>query len=754
MDTIISASTNLKSPPISSSLNGVDFKQFKRNHNGLMLNHVVGLSGAKDHKSLSHTNFYLTPNVVLSSILNSTDGVLKSTSVETHIKYGSTYLTFSPKRKYTEKYGLGIFTNPQTPTIFKIDLYPNNQCRISTIYDNLKYFLCCDEGGLLYFGLERKLDVVEGSFNSIDFQYMFSEETDQILLFKPTPTESLFLTNTRGNLVTIPIIDNNITTYILQPFSLDRGLYTDSTPPIDSSFITYTDSNTIDQNDSLFGMANNFLLHRPIVNIDNTNIIVLKNQLCEYDTFIPNNNLRVNSKPQSAIFVDDGTREYSSINQDIKTEESQNLNLSYATNTVSYRIYPGNNKFVSPTSMFPFMKLNINDSNLVNCGAFAYPTPEFSDKVYAPATNTQNVKYNQPLLCTWLSGNIGGDGAIWLDRYYYPDLIEREDAIKYNPILYPSYDNHIDQLIQANSDLKNAITYDRVFDVVSDFVFEPGQEYTYMRLATVPLPESPITLCNTWSPTYPTSYFETINDAYSLTLSFVFTGDQKDWVVFSERNDIDSGITITKTGTTIKLEYKIFDPSTGEYETFQQTTLFRPQKLNSVCFSINSITGDGYFGLNGQVVIQFKLSPYQYTIKRILYGDIVISYTKIVDNQISQIEESILHENPHLEKVYINSIYIPKEDLNILGFTLINSIDDLYINLPSGLHNNEDSITYLQSICGNNAYKSTAININIKNLNISNVDVLKSIESEVKSDISLITPVNTNVNQINFQNFK
>ncbi len=160
--------------------------------------------------------------------------------------------------------------------------------------------------------------------------------------------------------------------------------------------------------------------------------------------------------------------------------------------------------------MYPFTKLNINDSKFIPSGAFSYITPEFSDKVYHVSNEPQNSAEGQYLLCTWLSGSPLGTEKIWVDRYYYPDLIEKEAAIAAKPYLYPTYDDYIENLIQTNSSLQDVVVKQKIFDKLSDFVFEPTQTYIYERISqslfTTTTSAVEINFCNSVSTTYPKNY--------------------------------------------------------------------------------------------------------------------------------------------------------------------------------------------------------------------------------------------------------
>ena len=89
--------------------------------------------------------------------------------------------------------------------------------------------------------------------------------------------------------------------------------------------------------------------------------------------------------------------------------------------TADYSISPGINKVTAPNNLYPFVKIDINDTNFANVGAKGSHTPATADKIYID--RYPNHPDNTILLCTWLSSN--GVDSIWVDRYYNPALYDK-----------------------------------------------------------------------------------------------------------------------------------------------------------------------------------------------------------------------------------------------------------------------------------------------------------------------------------------
>ena len=230
--------------------------------------------------------------------------------------------------------------------------------------------------------------------------------------------------------------------------------------PYNTSFITYNREGKIDEDNSDFHLPSNYLLYSSSnKHCQDFNIINLKNIVNTQDSFNSSNNLL--STSSSTIFAQE-LREYTSIFSDIDSEQNEVLALNYVYNNFDVLITPGATFFETPSSMEPFNQLNINDTKFADCGAFSFTKPDLSDRVYR--FDDDSVKHeNATYLCTWLSGAIGQRG-IWVDRYYYPDLVEKEIALASSPSFEVTYDQQVEHLIKNNSTLKSSVTDKLYFD--------------------------------------------------------------------------------------------------------------------------------------------------------------------------------------------------------------------------------------------------------------------------------------------------
>jgi len=740
---------------------GVNIKQFQRTYPGnYTLNFSKCLSAFNDFKIKNFTNFYLSNNFVFSDVFDFDNKRLKSTVINTHLQYGQEYVKFSLSKSgpYAEanryydylNYGDVSFSSNIEDSGVKmtIIILDNNICQIYHTYEYKKYYLSADINNNLYFVKDTVLNFESGYLLPQNFKYIFSEDEKSIHIFKESEGGNFFITKDGFNLKMFQIYDDNVATYVAKPpFKLDRNIYTYPKTSLNTSFITYQNDNNIDHPKSMFDLSNNFLLNKKYENdISLVDIIPLKNQLLQEDIFSSSDNLLSSVNNKIAV---NGLREYTSILQDIKEETSEDLELNYVFYNKSYKISPGTNYFTSPSSMYPFQKLNINDSKFVDSGSFSFDTPQYSDKVYSLSENPQNYEGGQYLLCTWLSGSPTSGSKVWVDRYYYPDRIEKLQALSSRSSYTSTYDDYIEQLIANNSEIKASIDDKKFFDKISDLVFEPNKRYSYERISESGFPSisSNITYCNYPDGNIPVNYFKQINNSNQFTVAFYFKGDESSWTVKSDHNAIESGLKITKTQTQIQITYNLYDPSDQSHLIFDQVENIKILKENFVCVSIDSLKGIGYFFLNNNVVKSFKIPIYQYVRKQLLYGDFFL-YNQSKNNLL-------YYSGVDITGFFVVDQYIDQNLTFILP--ILNGkmkVDEIHVTLPCGMRNSFDNIEYLQSVCGSSTFKSNNINIILKNLNVSNPNILKGIEDSVKTSIKEFLPINTNIHNINFQNFK
>jgi len=770
--TTVSLST-YKSDTKDLCINSLNLNQFSRSYaGGFSFNFIAALSGTVDFKNKNYTNFYLTNLDTLNNFVEFKSEKLKPDSIYTSLQFakcgkGGNFLKFV--KDIREEYfidgdnfinyefiGSTAFSNSQidSDTLFEVEFIDDFFCSIAYIDSNKKYYLVAtddsEENGTIpvIFVNENKL-----SRDGRKIEYILTKAgiTQYLTLLTNKNNKKYIIRKQKEKLVG-QVIDSfeNVNYFYINGTSAEI-VFNQSTivnNPINTSFIEYTDSEYLINNDrSSFDLRSNYLFYKNSTTKDSTfNLINLKNISNTADSFTSSNNLLSSDKD---LVFNDKIRNYTSIFNDVNSEEDSSLELNFVTYNITYKITPGSNLFIAPSSLNPFDKININDTKFVESGSFAFPYPYFADKVFKtlenlPATESQ-------YLCTWLSG-MPGEAGIWVDRYYYPDLISKESALGSAPIFNITYDNVIENLIESNSTLKQSVTEKLFFDKKSDLTFEPKKEYIYERISKIEEVDERIQLkyCDlTQQERTAPDYFKTINTNGGYTLAFKFF--DKDFTIKSNFNEIEAGLSIEKKEGNLLLSFTFFDNATNLYETFSKDIVLSDLTKNDLYISFNNLTGEGIVYLNTIKVFVYDVRAFQYTNKNILFGDIILTSAGIKEDILL----SNVIDNNIISNLLLSLQPLSKEDEIITVYTRnINKIDDIYVSLPSGMRNFTDNIETLNTLGANLKSKSNVIDINVDNLNITNLDILDDVKNNLLTNIQRNLPATTVINKINFKNFK
>jgi hypothetical protein len=734
---------------------GVGVKQAVRSYPGnYKITFPTCFQNFNDEKTINYSNFYLTGEYLFTDIFETSKNTIKSQTILTKIQYGRQFLTFEAVNpdyfvyygnyKQYKNYGIGVFSSTASDK-FYIEFQGYGKCNIYFKKDDLKYYLVADEDNKLFFANERVIPTGTAyTSKPQDFNYTFQSDGNYFLLFKQTDDGS-FIVRKEGDIL---VLKNNIIDYVYDPFRLTRDVYTTQNTTPNFSYIVYNNNNNmVDHTKKMNSLRSNFLIHKKIMDYDNNlHVINLKNHLTQDDTFSTSNNML---SGDTISFYISSFREYTSICDEIDQQESNDLKLNYVFYNQSYVIKPGKNEFVSPESMYPFSQINVNDTKFKQSGSFSFTSPKYADKIYRVSDDPILSKDNQHLLCTWLSGSPGGTEAIWVDRYYYPDLIEKEAALVAKTFTDKTYDEFLENIIENNNDLKNLLKDIKVIDKRSDLYFEADTTYIYERFSPEFVgSETPEGIpCSVLNSVYPQNYFKEINKSGKFTLTFDFWGGNDNWVIESGTNNIKSRIQIRKTGLRLHFMYAIFNPVTERLEEYPISATIKKLKKNIFSFSIDSISGEAYLFLNNDIIYSFNISPYKYTRWKVLYGDIAI-FDKGIKTEL------VKYQGDLVSNVVLNTEYTPKDEAYILPLQRgLITIDDITLTLPCGMRNNIDQIDILQDVCNSSTYMSNNVDVLVKNIDTTQIDTDK-LKSYLEESINDIVPTNTKVRSIKFKQFK
>jgi hypothetical protein len=783
--------------------------QFSRAYNGgFNLNFIQALSGSQSFKNLNFTNFYLSNNVLLDDVTTFNHYKVKPESFSTTLNFahsGNAFLQFNSasidafKEDNTMPIGsfygyTSITEDRELASVFEISIIDDFTCRVATYVDNLRYYLVVKDTGTdtdtreVLFVAENQLDL---SAYTLEYNLLKYSTTSYINLFSqkgivgnefiPSSKFLIHSNNMRAVATRLSATNQSLDMFFItnQTIRMDQEINLLVPSPYNASFITYNADGNIDNSKSDFALPSNYLLYSSSNKTDQKfNIFNLKNIANTQDQFTSSNNLL--STSTTSIFSQN-LREYTSLLSDVDSENNEVLAINFVYNNFDIKISPGFTYFTTPSSMVPFTALNINDSKFANCGAFSFTTPDLADRVYRLDDTTDKAE-NVTYLCTWLSGGVGDQG-IWIDRYYYPDLVSKEAALAASSTYNITYEQAVENLIKSNASLKTSVTEKLFMDKKSDLVFEPQKRYKYRRISEEDfIRKSPTNYCETVKiGNKINNYFSTINKNGGFGLGFSILNDAGNFSIVSDRNTVDAGIQFTKTDSatdptnySITFTYSLFDNSTqGTIRNDQgdviadrpltdrvKENLFTHQfdidkfEKNNIFLSFNAILGICKLYLNSNVIFTFKLNAYQMFTKRLLFGDIFI-----IKDQ-GNVKKEILLNEAGTNKIAINNLYLSlapleeDEELAVVFSTNMNQVQDISVSLPCGMRNLTDTIKTVNSINTNLKNKSNVVDINVKNLNIKETSITEEVKNILMTNILNSLPKTTNINNINFLDYK
>ena len=762
-----------KSNRVGLCMDSLNLKQFSRTYAGnFSFNFITALSGTVDFQNKNYTDFYLTNSNTLDKFIEFKSERLKPKSIYSSLQFskctgGGNYLKFVKNIRPSffkdddsfvnlQFYGATGFSNNQNDSsnLFNIEFIDDFYCSVSYVDNNKKYYLVASDDpeaeGIIPVLFVRDNKLKE---ESRKIEYILTRAGSvQYLTFIVKKGSKKYILRKQDDVLVGRAIDKfeNINYFYINGTSA-KIIFNQNTlisNPINTSFIEYTDTEYLaNTNKSSFDIESNYLFYKnSSVGSSNFNLINLKNIADTADSFTSSNNLLSSN---TDLVFNDNIRNYTSIFNDINAEEDASLELNFVTYNLSYKITPGSTSFTAPSSLNPFGKLNINDTKFVESGSFAFPYPYFADKVHKKLDNIPVTEGQY--LCTWLSG-MPGEAGIWVDRYYYPDLVSKATALGSKPIYNVTYDDAIENLIESNTKLKTSVTEKLFFDKLSDLTFEPEKEYIYERVKNIEKVDEELQLkyCDLKNQERNApNYYKTINTNGGYTLAFKFFSN--DFSIKSHVNEIDAGFSIVKTGTILELQFKFFDNASTLYKTFTKTIKLSELTNNDLYISFNNSTGLGTVYLNTIEVFTYNLLSFQFTNKQILFGDISLTS----EDFSGDILLSNISNNNAISDLFLSLQPVSTQDLIISIFTRsIKTIDDIYISLPCGMRNYTDNIDTLNTLGANLKSKSNVVDINIDNLNITDLNILNQVKDNLLAGIQKSLPATTVINKINFKNFK
>lgn len=516
---------------------------------GLRLNTSSLQQNSIDFVSDNYSNILLTKQLQLNSLFNFKNSISKYPEYFTSSLICNAYPTntnisayISIVEEYTKKPTRDFVLGESTPTsswIWSQNINSNSiYFNITLLNENELTVSHNDNTDIVYMSTDFTTDPYRIIFKTCDlniptdtekFNYYINKDTGFLILYKSINDKVYYVLPDVFTGQLIFEIDENIpgaplpltTVLKFQPYV--KNSQTLSIPNNWVSYKTGDNQNNLDINTtkSIFNVTNNYLIDSQFYNIDKSgeikvNITQLKNQITTFGDInrenpFPNLN-QCDHRSYDKIFFDD----------------SNELFLGYCSYEYEITIEPDNiTYFNTPQDMYPYNKININDSGLVRRGAVGGDSPLTSDKIFK---KTSGYKYDSPhgttidedtgvWLCSWLMSNNAPEWdsytnytenlivnyddkvyqcispninkrpnlnssiwretdmppPVWVDRYYNPKQYTVLEALSIDG-QYSTYTSKFDSIVDRLGTENNYI-----FDKKSDVVFEPGTLYAYYR---------------------------------------------------------------------------------------------------------------------------------------------------------------------------------------------------------------------------------------------------------------------------------
>jgi len=725
--------SKLISTPIDINLGSVRLKQNQVQFNGgYKLNFSEILSNVVDVKNKNYSIFYITEKNQLSEYITQDELKLTPETITTPIKSGNSFiipLSVSDITRYDSYYNLVIGENPNQN--FKITFIDNEYCTIGYT-DNISNYFVVLEDGKPYLKKSIHYSQAFSTSGSQFFKYIINR--DKIFLLKNTGSQILQLASTGNSLTGINVNNMSVDTFRDNRFTINNDINLNIKNKVSSDYIIYNNNNlSINVSDSSTGLSNNFLVYRNLNKLASmpASLIMLKNQMTDDDVLAKANNLSYYNDQHLTDL-----RNYTSILNDIDSVTEEGLDLNYITYNKSINILPGQNYFVTEKVFTPFSQININDTTFVEAGALPSSTPIYSDKVLR--VDKLNDDTEKSYLCTWLSGSPYSGTGLWVDRYYYPDYITKKQALSATQLFNTTYSSYIENIISSNSGLSSNILQKYVFDKKSDMVFTPNTSYVYDRFDFNTINFNSRNIYGRKIKNYYADINQ--NGGFTLRCTLVNNTNESPNVIFSEFKGVNGGVNISYTNTHLDIKLSIYSQKTGRVDNIFKNI---SQKLslvenidNSIILNVDSNRGIAQLFVNGELQFTRTFS----VLSKILFGDFFAG------------DEDLLTATSFVDNVFLTTSPLSPQDVEILNIQdSANYTNKFNINLPCGMRNITDSIAQIHSITTNQKSKSNAVDIHVSNIGITDDNMLNDIKLAIMSGISDLTPVNTNINQINIQ---
>jgi len=720
------SASSLKTEELRVSLPSITLKQSNIFFDGgFSLSFANILSGANDIQSKNYSNFYLTTVDQLDSVVDAPATKIEPKKITTNLQTGSEFVAYPISTPAFDKFsteleiGFDVLSSINIKSQFTVSFIDNKYCTVSWD-DGISISYIIIDNGLCKL---KRAPLISGTEHYLNYILNGSK----LILLKTVSNRTLILTNNLGRLSAVnytQFLSRNLTT---NSFTIDNKVDISLPSMIDQQYIDYMDIGLdISPDNRISNVKHNFLLSRNHTKASLYDLTLLKNHTNEVGETGLYNTLGLSGSDTSIDY-----RVYTSISKNIDQVSDNSLSLNYVCYNQSFTIQPGLNSFTTGETMFPFSVLNINDTTFINNGAFGSTTPQYSDKVYRQSIN--NIGERATYLCTWLSYDSNTDTCVWLDRYYYPNYVTKENSLTL-PIYNNTFDNFIEQLIKSNLSLSQNLTSNQYFDKISDFTFRPNEEYVYDRIDINNLDF--ITSKNDIDAAK--GYYTQINENNGYTLGFFINQyNSSEFIsINSKFNDIQGGLFVQYNNESLIADVVLYDSVIGEYKTISSDVItLPPRSKNSVVCHFDNGLGIIKVYLNEDIIIADTVEPYHYN--SIVYGDFVIQ------------DQPIKSDTNYLSDIFLSLSPITLEELTLLVAKYNTIYNTFSISLPCGMRNRTDTVKHINTLNSNSVSRSNAVDIYLNGLEIAE-DEKALLKDTIRAELVNTLPLNTTINNIEF----
>jgi len=478
----------------------VTFKQTKSNlEQQFNVTSIHALSGALDTRINNYSSLYLSDKNLLSNFIELSS--LDSSNLQTVTTKLAFYRGLDKDLEYLYMFDTNSLsaTDIQKPvgvkTLTDVNAFANNfnfelevvDSRLLRIKHNngrSDYFLNYDtsSNSVVFYNYDEDISLVTSE--RLD-TFRYNIDDDGYLQIYKFINDELKVLSLSGNMLTFTqLVSSSLNRNINNLIFID---YNNDTVPssINNSFISYNNNDRdrliINTSNSSYDNNGQYLLHTNYNTISSDrldlNYLTLDNNRSEYSFIKRGSNMF--DTPFGIPSFD--YRDYNTLHSGNEQERgTEKLQLNYVFYDKDIAIKNGADTFfTAPSSIYPYERLNVNDSTFAANGAFAGPSPILADKLYVKRSHSDQYN-NGRYLCTWLSaGNLAQQG-VWVDRYYYPDKITKLEALSSTALFTPSF---IDSVDSINLGVTNELLVkEKFFDKKSDAAITPSVNLKYERV--------------------------------------------------------------------------------------------------------------------------------------------------------------------------------------------------------------------------------------------------------------------------------